>query len=76
MEMKEQLLKQLDFPTASTGYAVGDNGIVIKTTDGGTNWEYVNPGLSNILYDVSFSTEETGTIVGSNGLIINTTNGY
>lgn len=33
-----QTLNSVHFVNASTGYAVGMSGVVIKTTDGGNNW--------------------------------------
>ena len=58
-----------------TGYAVGANSIIIKTTDGGGTWNAINPFSSGTLYGVYFSDVNTGTVVGDNGLILRTTDG-
>jgi photosystem II stability/assembly factor-like uncharacterized protein len=29
----------MDFPTATTGWAAGSRGTIIKTEDGGTSWK-------------------------------------
>jgi len=62
----------IDFPSENVGYAVGNDGIIAKTSDGGDNWELLTSGVSTDLTDVSFPTEDIGTAVGDNGLIIRT----
>ncbi len=39
---------------ATTGYAVGDNGTILKTTDGGANWTAQTSGTTNNFFSVSF----------------------
>jgi photosystem II stability/assembly factor-like uncharacterized protein len=58
------------------GWAVGDNGVIIKTTDG-ANWNnQTNPDKSNrTLLDVFFLNASEGWVVGTNGVILHTTNG-
>lgn len=47
-----------------TGYAVGHNGVVIKTTNLGFNWSTVNiPTLWNY-YSVCFTNPDNGWVVG------------
>ena len=60
----------------TTGWAVGDNGVIIKTTDG-ANWNYQsNPDTSNrTLLDVFFLDANEGWAVGNSGVILHTTNG-
>ncbi len=42
-------LRDVAFYNAATGYAVGDGGVVLKTTNGGTNWAAVtSPDKSDI----------------------------
>jgi photosystem II stability/assembly factor-like uncharacterized protein len=65
----------VDFVTESTIWAVGDHGTIIKSTNGGTNWENIYLNLSLELLSLSFIDEDQGTIVGENGAIIRTTDG-
>ena len=61
----------------TTGWSVGDNGVIVNTTDGGVNWNYqVNPDTSNsALNDVFFLNASEGWAVGTSGVILHTTNG-
>ncbi len=59
-------LNTIDFPTASVGYIGGNDTLLLKTTDGGTNWNAVNfsgvtvyPGGEHIL-DLNFVDENIG----------------
>ncbi len=70
-----QALSGMDFPTAATAYAVGANGYIIKSVNGGLNWESQPSGTSGWLNDVSFANAEVGYVVGDAGLILKTTQG-
>lgn len=61
----------------TTGWAVGALGVIVKTTDGGLNWNYQsNPDTSNrALNDVFFLNANEGWAVGNSGVILHTTNG-
>jgi photosystem II stability/assembly factor-like uncharacterized protein len=59
----------------NTGYISGANGILRKTTNGGTNWTALTSGVSDSLHCIFFSNVNTGYVVGSNGVIRKTTNG-
>ncbi len=59
-------LNTIDFPTTSIGYIGGNDTLLLKTTDGGTNWNAVNfngvtvyPGGEDIL-DLNFVDENIG----------------
>jgi len=64
------------FTDNQNGWAVGDNGIIIHTTDG-QNWNaQTNPDpQSRSLYSVFFLNPNKGWAVGFNGIILHTTNG-
>ncbi len=38
-------LLDIDFINENTGWACGDDGVVVKTTNGGVNWVQQNTGL-------------------------------
>ena len=58
----------------SIGIAVGWNGSVVRTKNGGNKWEYVYTLLDNVLYSTYFVNADTGWAVGSGGIIIYSTN--
>jgi photosystem II stability/assembly factor-like uncharacterized protein len=64
------------FVNNTNGWAVGDNGVIIHTTDG-KNWVgQTNPDTkANGLLDVFFLDVNEGWAVGFNGIILHTTNG-
>jgi photosystem II stability/assembly factor-like uncharacterized protein len=68
-------LNSVYFTDADRGYAVGNNGTIIKTINGGTDWTSQTPGTTNHLLDVFFLNAATGYIVGDSGTILKTTNG-
>ena len=79
-------LRSVFFIDENTGWAVGHNGKIIKTTDGGYSWEKQASGTDSSLYDIYFIDENKGWAVGGSKnncdhpeeckrIIINTTNG-
>ena len=62
------------FADTSNGWAVGNNGTIIHTTDAGTTWQFQSGGANNILYSVFFIDSNNGWIVGENGIILHTSN--
>ena len=60
----------IDFSTESDGYIVGDNGIIMHTTDGGTIWEAEDSGVFSQLNSVIFVNEDLGFIAGNGGVIL------
>jgi len=62
------------FVDANTGYAVGDWGMILKTTDGGANWSEQSSGTTEYLYSVHFTDPNTGYAVGNSGIILKTIN--
>jgi photosystem II stability/assembly factor-like uncharacterized protein len=60
----------IDFPTATTGWAVGSGGAVAKTADRGRTWQRVS--LGSDLFDVSFCNSKVG-YASSEGFVWRTT---
>lgn len=55
------------FTDAETGYSVGDQGVIHKTTDGGKTWITQTSGVSEALISVSFGDASTGYILSLTG---------
>jgi photosystem II stability/assembly factor-like uncharacterized protein len=68
-------LNGMDFAGQNTGYAVGLNGFITRTTNKGISWETQLSGTSSILRSVDFIDSLNGYAVGDGGVIIKTTNG-
>lgn len=65
----------VQFLDTQNGWAAGTNGIVSKTTDGGSLWMDINTGFTNPIHDICFTTTQKGHLVGNWGLIARTTDG-
>ena len=59
----------------NNGIVVGEQGTILRTTDGGQNWISQSSGTYTYLYGVAFTDINNGTVVGLNGTILNTTDG-
>lgn len=76
---QKRLTKSL-FIDSLYGWVIGDSGIVINTTNGGSNWSVQQSGIySSELKDISFISRTTGWIIALDStyksFILNTTNG-
>ncbi len=60
--------------TASDGIAVGNNGEMVITHDGGNNWSHMATGFFTGLRAITFVNTNTGYAVGLGGLVLKTTN--
>ena len=60
---------------SGVGYAVGDMGTILKTTDSGNSWTSLTSGVTDGLNNVYFFDDNTGIVVGVGGLILRTTDG-
>jgi len=76
------LLNSVRFMNSQTGFAVGDVGTIMKTTNGGQNWNIISSPISASLLDVTFVNSNiivcAGTIFGTptnNGVILRSSNG-
>ncbi len=59
------------FTDANTGYAVGYNGTIVKTTDGGLNWTSQQIATSEHLHSVHFLAQSTiGYVVGGTNISV------
>lgn len=68
-------LRAMSWVGTSTGWAVGVNGTVLKTADGGSSWTVQDPATHNDLTGVSFATANIGWTVGISGTIKKTVDG-
>ncbi len=66
-------LYKIFFTNENDGYAVGDSGLILRTTNGGINWSSKSCGSSNNLLSIFFIDESTGWTVGDKGKIFQTT---
>ena len=69
----------MHFVDENTGWVVGNIGVVLKTTDGGSSWEAQEMPTTCSFNDVYFTSSTTGCVVGSDaweiGIIFNTVDG-
>ncbi|MBI5701547.1 hypothetical protein HZC34_06905 [Candidatus Saganbacteria bacterium] len=68
-------LNSVYFIDTATGYAVGNGGAILKTTDGGATWTAQTSGSTQILNDVYFLNSSVGWASGDNGTILRTVDG-
>jgi len=68
-------LSDVHFPDQNTGYIVGQQGTILKTTDGGITWEFLPSGTLRRLEMVWFTDAETGYVTSDSGFIMKTTDG-
>ncbi len=70
-----QNLNSVDFFDENNGLAVGSNGLILRTIDGGDTWESVASGIFNNLNDICFIDEATIVAVGDGATILRTIDG-
>jgi len=68
-------LYKVDFTDMYTGTAVGANGTIVRTKDGGASWIAQNSGTNLALWDVSFADNENGNITGYYPILLRTNDG-
>lgn len=71
----EWSLFDVTFPSPSTGYAVGERGMIYKTTDAGETWAHLFSGTVEDLHSVDFIDDAEGVIVGDSGIVLRTEDG-
>lgn len=57
------------------GWAVGDTGVILKTSDGGVKWVTVNAPISVNFSKIRFVDDITGYVVGDKGTILKSVDG-
>lgn len=65
----------MTFVDAANGWAVGEAGQILKTTDGGATWSGQRSGVSARLTQVRFADLTTGWALGDNGIALKTADG-
>lgn len=68
-------LNSLYMYTENRGWSCGENGLVLRTINGGQTWTIQNTNTTQTLNDVHFVTSSIGWVVGTNGLILRTSTG-
>jgi len=63
-------LADVAFADASHGWAVGNGGTILATSDGGATWSAQSSGTTNGLYGVSFPDANGGWAMGDQGTIV------
>jgi photosystem II stability/assembly factor-like uncharacterized protein len=63
------------FLNQTRGFAVGDTGILLSTTDGGTTWTSIPTGVSVALTTLSFGDSLHGWVIGEGGTTLETLDG-
>lgn len=63
------------FVSLTDGWAVGNDGIIMHTTDGGISWNLQGSNTNQTIEDITFIDKETGFAVGSTNIVLKTTNG-
>ncbi|HGE71402.1 TPA: hypothetical protein ENX78_11235, partial [Candidatus Poribacteria bacterium] len=63
-------LYDVEFINRNEGYAVGANGTVLHTTDGGNTWVLQEANTTYDLYDINLSKDGSLWIVGKYGIIL------
>jgi photosystem II stability/assembly factor-like uncharacterized protein len=72
-------LEDCFFTSENTGYAVGWDGTIIKTTNSGNNWIQLYSGSNRFFYSVYFTNQLTGYVISGdksfpvNGILLKTT---
>ncbi len=68
-------LYDITFPSTSEGWAVGQAGTVLRTTDGGTSWSKISIHTAEDLVRVTAASEHAARVVTRSGQTLATTDG-
>lgn len=72
---KQNYFYSVDFSDESTGWAVGKDGVIYKTSDGGRNWGSQTSGTADDLFKVKFFNAQTGWAAGKNCVLFTSDGG-
>lgn len=70
-----KIMLDIQMMNNSTGYIVGQDGTVLKTVNGGVNWNLLSVPTGNTLRTLKFIDLNTGWVFGNAGTIFKTTDG-
>ena len=68
-------LNGVDFVDADHGWICGDDGVILRTSDGGEHWGVQFSGTTANLKSISFADLQVGFAVGAGKIQLKTTNG-
>ena len=68
-------LTDITFLDSSHLWIAGENGLVLRSTDGGVTFETLDTEVDATLLSVSFTSADNGVVVGEGGTILVTANG-
>lgn len=68
-------LSSVFFVDEKTGWAVGEEGTILATVDGGERWTAQMSGTTEALYSVCFVDDQRGWAGGSGGTVLSTVDG-
>ncbi|MBC8278224.1 MAG: T9SS type A sorting domain-containing protein [FCB group bacterium] len=71
----DQALLSIEFVSPDDGFAVGQNGRIVKTVNGGRDWQVLNAGITVNFNGVSMITGDHIWVAGNAGLILHTSDG-
>ena len=71
------MLNRVHFVDTQNGWAMGHDGVILRTTDGGDTWtlKHYESEWGKPFYDSQFTSPTTGIVAGSNGRVLSTTDG-
>lgn len=72
---KQASLVSVHFPSPSVGYILGNNSLLLKSTDEGISWTDISLDGNYDHQAIYFIDDETGFITGANGYILRTADG-
>jgi photosystem II stability/assembly factor-like uncharacterized protein len=75
LDLTKNGYNHITFNTTSTGWIVGDNGVVLKTTNTGSNWNIISTNTDINLNAVSNVDANNAWIVGDSGTILQDSGG-
>ncbi len=56
---------EINFVSPSLGWIIGDDGLVMKSIDGGASWDEIDVDVTGVINDLNFLDEDEGWLVGN-----------